>query len=32
MATDGITEARRGKDDFLGHDGMIRLAQQSLCS
>ena len=29
IATDGITEARRGAD-FLGHEGMTRLAKQAL--
>ena len=28
MVTDGITEARRGRGDFLGYEGMTKLAQQ----
>ena len=30
IATDGITEARHGRKDFLGYDGMVKLAQQAV--
>ena len=30
MVTDGITEARRSRNDFLGYEGMIKLAQQNV--